>query len=591
MTDTHRPATSKPRGICKYYTTERGCFNAKSCKFLHTTELVSDPSGSRPPHLTPYDQSKRCIYFAQGYCKRGDKCWFIHETSTTDVPSDDDDDPCSVCFEKPSLYGLLMPLTLIKCIRKWRNPAGKDGDVTNIKKCPYCRSECRFIIPSSRFCKEGPEKERIIQNYKDSMKRVPCKHFVATKAKDPRAPMCPFGKDCFYQHLNDDGTPFIFSEGVDKWHLRNRPHGFFGFMSDEIEPLFFQARGNLAQDLARDMVDQMMAVVMESSAEGQGTDASRTESRRRARMVADAMSVIRAQLVGASDYDSEHVRVVPTIPPASTWDLDAEGEGADNGWGWTELVADAVHNADVDFAQHLESLADNMLGSIRIVRGRDTESGSPPPLEPINHQRADTPPPPLEPIGNETVGEDDEMPALQSVSNSSDDYTDSDDHSDDGEPDRYSEYDASDEPPPLEALDLAPNSTSSGFLTGMAQVSEASSRFSTIVEREDTRPATGLCVGQQPSSLESDTAPVRRTEEASASPSTTVVATDSQEESASSDVELAPEPPFVTDGRGRVVWSNKDSTDATPVGGREEHPNDASPSTASRLLEWMSGLF
>jgi len=28
-------------------------------------------------------------------------------------------------------------------------------------------------------------------------------------------PLCPYGKDCFYQHINADGTRYIFEEGVD----------------------------------------------------------------------------------------------------------------------------------------------------------------------------------------------------------------------------------------------------------------------------------------------------------------------------------------------------------------------------------------
>lgn len=232
MTD-RRPITSKARGICKYYTTERGCFNANSCKFLHSTEPAIDPSGSRPPLLTPYDQAKQCKYYARGeknsilnyrsiyltlaigYCKRGDKCWFIHEKGVAGAKAEyDDDDCCSICFERPSLYGLLgmswiptlisttdlfvpggcnhifcidvcylrhpakslvpSSLTIYKCIRKWRDPSGKGPDNSNLKKCPMCRAQCRYIIPSSRFVKDGREKERIIQNYKDSMARVPC---------------------------------------------------------------------------------------------------------------------------------------------------------------------------------------------------------------------------------------------------------------------------------------------------------------------------------------------------------------------------------------------------------------------------------
>lgn len=27
--------------------------------------------------------------------------------------------------------------------------------------------------------------------------------------------MCPFGRDCFYQHLSDDGSKYVFDNGVD----------------------------------------------------------------------------------------------------------------------------------------------------------------------------------------------------------------------------------------------------------------------------------------------------------------------------------------------------------------------------------------
>jgi hypothetical protein len=51
-----RPVTSKSRGICKYYTTDRGCFAGKTCKFLH---------GQVATH-TPYDQAKTCRFYAAG---------------------------------------------------------------------------------------------------------------------------------------------------------------------------------------------------------------------------------------------------------------------------------------------------------------------------------------------------------------------------------------------------------------------------------------------------------------------------------------------------------------------------------------------
>lgn len=49
-----------------------------------------------------------------GYCKRGEKCWFLHVDSDTPATAsgssqdgDEEQDFCSICFEKPSIYGLL----------------------------------------------------------------------------------------------------------------------------------------------------------------------------------------------------------------------------------------------------------------------------------------------------------------------------------------------------------------------------------------------------------------------------------------------------------------------------------------------------
>lgn len=32
--------------------------------------------------------------------------------------------------------------------------------------------------------------------------------------RDSTTPGCPFGKDCFYQHRNADGTPHVLTDGV-----------------------------------------------------------------------------------------------------------------------------------------------------------------------------------------------------------------------------------------------------------------------------------------------------------------------------------------------------------------------------------------
>lgn len=124
-----------------------------------------------------------------------------------------------------------------QCIRQWRDPTGKPYDVVdsgNTKKCPMCRSPSKFITPSSKFFAHGSTlKDRAIAQYMESMARVPCKYFQhslrkaqgelrrrSAGATDIREqdlePFCPFGKDCFYQHLNEDGSVFVFENGVDK---------------------------------------------------------------------------------------------------------------------------------------------------------------------------------------------------------------------------------------------------------------------------------------------------------------------------------------------------------------------------------------
>ncbi|KAF7796341.1 hypothetical protein EIP86_007518 [Pleurotus ostreatoroseus] len=213
-----RPATSKARGVCKYYQTPRGCFAGANCRFLHG-------EGER---LTPYDKNKTCRYFAAGFCHRGEKCWFRHvqpapegtqlsvEAPVAQVAQnveEDDELMCAICYETPVTFGLL----------GWRDHKDKDSDLIysgNTKKCPTCRTPSKFVTPSSIFYPNGhPGKELAIANYKDAMSRIPCKHFQESSPVDR---FCPFGKDCFYQHLDLDGTPYVFEHGVERRRTHER---------------------------------------------------------------------------------------------------------------------------------------------------------------------------------------------------------------------------------------------------------------------------------------------------------------------------------------------------------------------------------
>jgi hypothetical protein len=156
-----------------------------------------------------------------GYCKRGDKCWFLHvDGSEESGPPGSDAAECIICYDKPVTYGLmgasqrivhdnfisdnsldgcshvlcvqvrislnslhvpsLQHLTLppaTQCIRQWRHPNNRtdDAETTNIS-CPYCRVPSFFVTPSSQFFPKGhPRRAEIVAQYKASMARVPCR--------------------------------------------------------------------------------------------------------------------------------------------------------------------------------------------------------------------------------------------------------------------------------------------------------------------------------------------------------------------------------------------------------------------------------
>ena len=53
--------------------------------------------------------------------------------------------------------------------------------------------------------KSGPEKDELIEEYKEVVKSIPCKHFNMGKG------LCPFMNSCFYAHLLADGTPYVYA--------------------------------------------------------------------------------------------------------------------------------------------------------------------------------------------------------------------------------------------------------------------------------------------------------------------------------------------------------------------------------------------
>ncbi|KAJ7077885.1 hypothetical protein B0H15DRAFT_861314 [Mycena belliarum] len=461
-----RPVTSKPRGICKYYTTDRGCFAGQNCKFLH---------GPAATH-TPYDQTKTCRFYAAGFCKRGAQCWFSHAKGKEKEAIEEDDDLCSICFEKPITYGLLTGCShifCITCIKQWRDPVDKSADVVesgNTKRCPMCRQPARFIIPSSKFYAQGQAaKDAAMTRYMDSMKRVPCRYFQKSILAVPPAPFCPFGKDCFYQHRNLDGSDFITDQGVETcmrvYASQRSPtrSGAFPHRADLIRSL-----GNVFAESARLGFSPM-------------EDGSETET-----------TVMR----------------------------------------------------------RLEILADQMLASLAGQALPDSESESDeeedvmPPLEHIGDRRPEDWPLPLM-FDSDT---DTEMPPLASVSNSSDSSSSTSDDEDEHE---HADSSSDDPGDAAEGRTQTVRPFDLEFDPGMDARNESPGMFVRISN-----------FWRAPAMREADVVDPE--------PAATIVHAvgageddhDADDELDTPPLELEREPPFVTDGRGRVVWSSSGSEQA-----------------------------
>ncbi|EDR05631.1 uncharacterized protein LACBIDRAFT_294785 [Laccaria bicolor S238N-H82] len=550
-----RPVTSKSRGICKYYNSPRGCFSGDSCKFLHGEE----PGQNVQPLLTPYDQAKQCRYYQHGFCKRGELCWFKHVDPHQTNILEEEDQLCSVCFEKPVTFGLL----------------GKPGDVVesgNTKKCPMCRTASRFITPSSKFCIAG-EKADAIKAYQASMGRVTCRYFQTSQAKNKNKPLCPFGKDCFYKHVNEDGTPFLFREGVDVSMRRYRVAN--GMEDNDFLPSFFPlpldidslslfgtegvnlAMNRLNFSAPRNRQRRTVERLRRLNVGIQDSELPTTAGR--LREVGRSLEMLNNAIQEGATLETLNVAVEALRMGLTR----LERGGSRGGLFRRNSAEDAAIERDAeedDVMERLETLADQMLASINFLRENaetdEAHSDSPPPLEPINETfTIETRPPRLTPdeglFGVErdfggSESSDDSMPDLRSVSNSSD-----------------SDYDESDE----DVEETHDTNSGTSFLphdlmfdiAGSLRTEEATARhggrsssrtlnrdpqrtviqdggtgrFSTVVDREEQRDVN--------TDIEDDEGSNDEEVAATIVPPTTV---------------SMPEPPFVTDGRGRVVWTS-----------------------------------
>ncbi|KAF9383343.1 hypothetical protein CPB97_006541 [Podila verticillata] len=177
--------------------------------------------------------SKPCRWYVAGYCLRGDQCWFSHDlssshspdgvssnffqdeatSSSASVPRHEDDRKCAICLEVPTTFGLLASCNhafCLTCIRTWRskdipssNMDVEDRTNSVTKACPNCRTPSLYIVPSSFFPANQAQKDQIFSAYKQAASKRPCKYFKQSGTRR----WCPFGDDCFFAHLDNNGQP------------------------------------------------------------------------------------------------------------------------------------------------------------------------------------------------------------------------------------------------------------------------------------------------------------------------------------------------------------------------------------------------
>lgn len=80
---------------------------------------------------------------------------------------------------------------------EWRTQGTEE--VTSRRVCPTCRKASDYVVPSRILPRSDGEKEDLLKSYRERLSKLPCKRWCGVLGS------CPFGRDCFYAHLDDDG--------------------------------------------------------------------------------------------------------------------------------------------------------------------------------------------------------------------------------------------------------------------------------------------------------------------------------------------------------------------------------------------------
>lgn len=116
---------------------------------------------------------------------------------------------CSVCLDlvinkenpRERIFGILPNCShcyCLGCIQTWRSLKTQAENI--VKCCPECRTLSHFYISSKYWIVDEVYKQKLIQNHKYYMKRMPCRNF--------RTGICRLGIKCLYSHdLPEEGLP------------------------------------------------------------------------------------------------------------------------------------------------------------------------------------------------------------------------------------------------------------------------------------------------------------------------------------------------------------------------------------------------
>ncbi|KAM4830831.1 E3 ubiquitin-protein ligase makorin-3 [Urocitellus parryii] len=178
--------------LCRYAARGR-CINGESCFYLHGD--ICDMCGLRALHPVDAAQREAHISACMEAHERDMELSFAVQRSMDKV--------CGICmevvYEKANpcdrRFGILYNCNhtfCIQCIRRWRSVRQFENRIS--KSCPQCRVPSSFVTPSEFWVEDEEEKEKLIQRYKEGMRKKDCRYFAHGRG------YCPFGENCFYKH-------------------------------------------------------------------------------------------------------------------------------------------------------------------------------------------------------------------------------------------------------------------------------------------------------------------------------------------------------------------------------------------------------